>query len=102
MSEQQVDLASLEQLVTQMETLVTYCDALKQGAGGFAYMLPADWQGPAMMAFLGSFEAWSVGAQGLSDSAKGLHELAKAVHTAYSTTVENLDSAWSETAASLA
>jgi uncharacterized protein YukE len=102
MSEQQVDLASLQQLVTQMESLVRYCDALRQGAGGFAYMLPAEWQGPAMTQFLASFEAWSVGAQGLTESAQGLHELAKAVHTAYSTTVENLDTAWSDTRASLA
>lgn len=101
MSEQQVDLASLQQLVTQMETLVTYCEALRQGAGGFAYMLPADWQGPAMVTFLSSFEAWSVGAQGLRDSAQGLHELAAAVHSAYSTTVESLDTAWSDTLASL-
>ncbi len=96
MSEQQADINDLTSLTESMADLVTYATALKQGAGGFAYMLPADWQGPAMHAFLGSFETWSVSAHALIDAATKLQEQANTAKTAYSNTVEGLDESWTD------
>ena len=94
MSEQQADIAELQRLVDTMQSLKEHCDALKQGAAGFAYMLPAQWQGPAMGAFIAFFETWSVGAQSLADGAGQLHAQADTAQKAYQATVDELDAAW--------
>ena len=94
MSEQQADIDDLKRLVDTMQSLTEHCEALKQGAAGFAYMLPAQWQGPAMGAFLAFFETWSAGASGLAEGAASLHTQADSVHKAYSATVTELDTAW--------
>lgn len=96
MAEQQADTAELRELVQTMNQLVGYCSALKQGASGFAYMLPAEWQGPAMQAFLGSFTAWAVGASALEQTAEGLKAQAEVSSNAYSKTIESLDTSWSK------
>jgi uncharacterized protein YukE len=96
MSEQQADTTTLQQLVDQMQSLTEYCDALKQGASTFAYMLPNDWQGPAMAAFLGSFEQWAAGAEALTQSAEALHQQATTAHTAYESAIEQLDTQWND------
>ncbi|WP_350349139.1 hypothetical protein ABIQ69_04160 [Agromyces sp. G08B096] len=96
MSEQQADTTELRELVQTMNELVGYCSALKQGASGFAYMLPAEWQGPAMQAFLGSFTAWAVGASALEQTAEGLKKQAEASSDSYSKTIESLDTSWSK------
>jgi uncharacterized protein YukE len=95
MAEQQADTAELRALAQTMTELMGYCSALKQGASGFAYMLPAEWQGPAMQAFLGSFTAWAVGATALEQTAGDLQKQAQASFDAYTATIENLDSSWS-------
>jgi uncharacterized protein YukE len=58
-------------------------------------MLPAEWQGPAMQAFLGSFAAWTVGGTALEQTAEALQKQAQAAFDAYDATIENLDSSWS-------
>jgi len=95
MSEQQADTTELRRLAEQMQQLVAYCDALASGASGFAYMLPAEWQGPAMAAFLDEFATWHVGADGLRAGAEGLQQLAAAATGAYEQTITGLDSSWS-------
>ncbi|QEO15129.1 hypothetical protein FLP10_12430 [Agromyces intestinalis] len=101
MSEQQADTNDLRQLAQTMNELVNYCSALKEGAGGFAYMLPAEWQGPAMQAFLGSFAAWAVGAAALQDVAESLHDQVQVSYDSYSKTIEDLDSTWAKIEANL-
>lgn len=101
MAEQQATVSELNSLIQTMEQMVSYCDALRQGAGGFAYMLPNEWQGPAMSAFLGQFEAWAVGAQGMRVAAEGLQQQAKASHDAYDQTITKLDETWSTLQANL-
>ena len=101
MSEQQADTNELRQLVQTMNELVNYCSTLKEGASGFAYMLPAEWQGPAMQAFLGSFAAWAVGAAALQDVAESLHDQVQVAHDAYSQTIDDLDSSWAKIQANL-
>lgn len=96
MSEQQADTTTLQQLVDQMQSLTEYCDALKQGASTFAYMLPNEWQGPAMAAFLGSFEQWSAQASAMTTAAQALHERATVAHTAYESAIESLDTQWKD------
>jgi uncharacterized protein YukE len=95
-AEQQADTAELRALAQTMTELMGYCSALKQGASGFAYMLPAEWQGPAMQAFLGSFSAWAVGATALEQTAESLQKQAQASFDAYSATIEDLNSSWSK------
>ncbi|RXZ69935.1 hypothetical protein [Agromyces albus] len=94
MAEQQADTAELRALAQTMTELMGYCSALKQGASGFAYMLPAEWQGPAMQAFLGSFAAWTVGATGMEQTAEALQKQAQAAFDAYDATIESLNTAW--------
>ena len=94
MAEQQADTTELSELVQTMNELIGYASALKQGASGFAYMLPTEWQGPSMQAFLGSFSAWTVGASALEANALALKNQAEASSKAYSSTIENLDSSW--------
>lgn len=94
MAEQQADTAELRALAQTMTELMGYCSALKQGASGFAYMLPAEWQGPAMQAFLGSFAAWAVGGTALEETAEALQKQAQASFDAYDATIESLDTSW--------
>ena len=101
MAEQQADVAELKALADTLGELVAYCTALKQGAGGFAYMLPAEWQGPAMANFLGMFEKWQLGAEAMTLAAEGLQDQVAGAHTAYDLTITSLDEAWNELAAAL-
>ena len=101
MSEQQADTADLKALADMLGELVTYCTALKQGASGFAYMLPAEWQGPAMTNFLSMFEKWQIGAEAMSQAAEGLQDQVDGAHKAYTKTIESLDESWSKLAAGL-
>lgn len=101
MAEQQADVSELQALMQTMSELVSYCSALKQGASGFAYMLPNEWQGPAMQAFLGSFEAWAVGATTLEGVAESLRAQVETSHNSYSKTIEQLTTSWSSIEAEL-
>ncbi len=101
MAEQQADTTELKALADTLGELVAYCTALKQGASGFAYMLPAEWQGPAMANFLGMFEKWQLGAEAMSQAAEGLQDQVAGAHTAYETTITSLDDAWAKLAAAL-
>lgn len=101
MAEQQADTAELKALADTLGELVNYCSALKQGAAGFAYMLPAEWQGPAMANFLGMFEKWQLGAEAMTLAAEGLQDQVSGAHTAYTETIQSLDEAWSKLAAAL-
>ncbi|MCM3655664.1 WXG100 family type VII secretion target [Agromyces mediolanus] len=98
MSEQQADTTELKALADMLGELVTYCSALKQGASGFAYMLPAEWQGPAMANFIGMFEKWQLGAEAMTQAAEGLQDQVSGAHQAYTETIDTLDGAWSNLA----
>jgi uncharacterized protein YukE len=100
-SELEVDTDALRGLSENLQTLVTYCDALTSGASGVAYMLPNNWQGPAMSAFLGSFEAWATSAATLAVSATALHELAAAALAAYEGAVTYTDGVWTQASTAL-
>jgi uncharacterized protein YukE len=95
-TQQQVDITALRGLVEQLESLIDYTESLKTGASGFAYMLPAEWQGPAMSEFLGSFQTWEAGAATLTEQARDMHSVAKAALDAYEKAVESLDTSWSK------
>ena len=101
MSEQQADVADLERLVEAMDTLTQHCQALQQGAAGFAYMLPSEWQGPSMGAFIAFFEMWSLNAAGLTEGARGLALQADSAHKAYDATIHELNTTWSKFEGSL-
>lgn len=93
---QQADIAALQHLATTMGQLKTYCTTLKDSSHGFAYMLPADWQGPAHTAFLGSFVTWEAMAAELITGADQLEKLATAIHKAYDSGTTDLDTTWSQ------
>ncbi|MGX9347079.1 hypothetical protein [Microbacterium sp. KNMS] len=101
MTDQQADPAELKALEQAMTELVGYCDALRSGASGFAYMLPNEWQGPAMQAFLGAFNSWALGAEAMRLSAEGLQKQAHAAQVAYETSVDAMEDYWSTLAAAL-
>lgn len=101
MGDQKADTADLQALTDSLGELVNYCTALKQGAAGFAYMLPAEWQGPAMSNFLSLFEKWQLGAEALTTAAEGLQSQADGARQAYQQTIESLDTAWNQIASSL-
>ncbi|QAY73146.1 hypothetical protein ET445_07080 [Agromyces protaetiae] len=101
MTEQQADTTDLKALADMLGELVTYCTALKQGASGFAYMLPNEWQGPAMANFLGMFEKWQLGAEAMTQAAEGLQDQVEGAHQAYTQTIESLDASWSKISAGL-
>jgi uncharacterized protein YukE len=96
MSSQQADVNDLQTLSSLMSDLTNYCDSLRQGAVGFAYMLPGEWKGPAFGAFIALFEQWSAGAEGLTNGASDLHQLAERSHQVYSATIEGLDVEWNK------
>lgn len=95
MSEQRVDTAQLGELASSLQELISYSAALRDTSAAFAYMLPADWVGPASAQFLGAFETWAVSAEGLRAQTEQLQLLVAAVRTAYDTTSTELDSSWS-------
>lgn len=96
MSEQQVDTDALRSLTETLTSLVEYTGALRDGAGGFAYMLPSEWQGPAMTQFLSTFELWSTGAETLRLQTEQLQKLAAAALAAYESSITGLDTSWSQ------
>ncbi|WP_423921816.1 WXG100 family type VII secretion target [Frigoribacterium sp. 2-23] len=96
MSEQKASTEALRGLVENMQSLSDYCDALRQGASTFAYMLPNEWQGPSMAAFVASFEQWSAGASGLTVEAGALRDQAQVALDAYEQTIDALTDSWSQ------
>lgn len=96
MAEQKVDIEALRSLNETLTSLITYTGALREGAGGFAYMLPAEWQGPAMTQFLSTFEMWAVNAETLRLQTEQLQKLAEAALTAYESTIDDVDDSWSK------
>ncbi|WP_156761680.1 WXG100 family type VII secretion target [Microbacterium karelineae] len=101
MVDQHADTTDLNALVQSLTELVTYCEALKSGASGFAYMLPNDWQGPAMSAFLGAFNTWALGADAMVQQAEALRKQADAAHKAYDGAIGDMDTYWSSLEGSL-
>ncbi len=95
MSEQAADVAALQSMNESLTSMIEYADALRAGASAFAYMLPAEWQGPAFSRFLVAFETWSAGAQSLTEETAQLQAHAAAVLSAYEQGIETLDSQWS-------
>ncbi|MEL5991217.1 WXG100 family type VII secretion target [Microbacterium phosphatis] len=94
MAEQHADTEQLKALVETLTSLVDYCDALRTGAGSFAYMLPSDWQGPASTRFMAMFETWAAGANAMKETADSLRQQADAAYKAYDGTIESLDTTW--------
>lgn len=94
MSEQQADTNDLERLTKLMSDLTDYCQALKQSANGFAYLLPSEWKGAASNSFIGTFETWQAQAAGLAEGAEGLRALAERSETVYKDTIEALGTEW--------
>ena len=94
MSEFEVNTVSLRGLTEELSSLVEYCTALRAGASGFAYMLPADWQGLAMANFINTFEAWAVAANTMTETATGLRDHAAGVLAAYEAAVAHADGTW--------
>ena len=86
------DLRSLNESLTEM---IGYCDALRASAAAFAYMLPAEWQGPAFSRFIMTFETWAASAATLTESTADLQAHAQAVLTAYEDGISELDQIWS-------
>ncbi|HLT68094.1 MAG TPA: hypothetical protein VKZ73_09530 [Microbacterium sp.] len=95
MPSQQATVSELSSLKSSLGELVTYCQALQAGAAAHAYGLPAQWQGPAMAAFLASFANWSALAAGLTAQAQALQERVAAAEGAYEQTIQQLDETWS-------
>lgn len=95
MTEQAADIAALRSLTESLTSMVEYSDALRAGASAFAYMLPAEWQGPAFTQFLVVFETWAARAQILTEQTAGLQAHAAAVLAAYEQGTETLDTQWS-------
>lgn len=94
MAELKADTVALQQLVAAMQQLTEHCELLQQGASGFAQILPAEWRGPAMVAFQGIFESWAASAGQLKDGASTLHDIAENAHTNYTSAIEALDTSW--------
>ncbi|WP_345751896.1 hypothetical protein [Microbacterium rhizophilus] len=94
MAEQRADTDELRALKQTLQSLMEYCEALRLGASGFAYMLPNDWQGPASQRFMAQFEAWAVGAQGMRTVAESLWGQAGAAEAAYTSAIEAEDQRW--------
>ena len=94
MAEIEVDTVALRGLTEELASLVEYCTALRAGAGGFAYMLPADWQGPALANFINTFEAWATSANAMTEYATGLRDHAAGVLSAYEGAISHADGTW--------
>jgi hypothetical protein len=96
MGAQQAETTDLLALSNMMSDLTSYCAALRQGAVNFAYILPAEWHGPAFGAFITLFEQWSAGAEALTNGASDLHLLADRSYQVYTGTIEALDTEWTK------
>ena len=96
MSEQQAETTDLRRLVETMQSLAEYCEALRNAAGGFAYMLPADWQGQASQTFIAMFEQWARGADALTEGARTMHGLAERSYLAYTGAEDFLATEWTK------
>jgi uncharacterized protein YukE len=101
MSEIEVETDALRGLTEHLASLVQYCEALQSGASGVAYMLPEAWHGPAMSAFLGSFEAWASSAAALALSAGDLRDLASAALSAHEAAITHADTIMSSAASQI-
>lgn len=101
MAEQRADTTELANLKQTMQSLAEYCSALRAGAGGFAYMLPNDWQGPASQRFMAQFEAWAVGAESMRQMAESLKAQAAAAEAAYTSAIDSEDQRWDQISANL-
>lgn len=95
MSEQAADVAALRSMNESLTSMIGYADALRAGASAFAYMLPAEWQGPAFSRFLVSFETWAASAQSLVEETSQLQNHAATVLAAYEQGIAALDTSWS-------
>lgn len=95
MSEQAADIAALRSLNESLTAMIAYADALRAGSAAFAYMLPAEWQGPAFSRFLVTFETWAATAQALTEETTQLQGHAAKVLAAYEQGIDVLDSQWS-------
>ena len=96
MGEQTVDTDALRALSEALNSMVGYSDALRAGASTFAYMLPAEWQGPAFARFLSAFELWAMSASALTDETAQLQAHTAAVLQAYETGIAEMDAGWSQ------
>lgn len=95
MSEQAADIAALRSLSESLDSMVGYADALRAGATAFAYMLPAEWQGPAFSRFLVTFETWAASAQSLVEETSQLQAHSATVLQAYEQGTAELSAQWS-------
>ena len=94
MSEQAADVAALRSMNESLTSMIQYADALRAGSVAFAYMLPAEWQGPACSRFLVSFETWAASASALTEQTAALQEHAGVVLNAYESGIELLTTEW--------
>jgi uncharacterized protein YukE len=101
MAGQHADTTELGNLKQTLQSLIEYCEALRAGAGGFAYMLPNDWQGPASQRFMAQFESWALGAEGMRQMAESLKAQVEAAEAAYTSAIESEDSRWEQITANL-
>ena len=95
MTEQVADTDALRSLNESLTSMIGYCDALRAGSAAFAYMLPAEWQGPAFSRFLVAFETWAASAAALTEETAQLQAHATHVLASYETGIGELDSIWS-------
>jgi uncharacterized protein YukE len=102
MAEQKVDTDALRTMTETLQTLIDYTQDLRDASQGFAYSLPAEWQGPAMARFIASFETWAVTAEGLRQQSEMLKTQADAALAAYEATIDATKTSWSEIQSSLA
>lgn len=94
MGEQAATSEGLQALVDACAGMIEYSEALRSGAAGFAYLLPAEWQGPAFSRFLTAFETWAASAAALTVETEQLCEYLGAVRSAYEQGSAELDQAW--------
>jgi uncharacterized protein YukE len=95
MSDQVADTDALRALTEALTEMVTYTDALRAGASAFAYMLPAEWQGPAFSRFLSAFEVWAATATALTEETSALQAHVAHVLASYEQGIGELDGIWS-------
>lgn len=95
MSDQTADTDALRTLNESLTELIGYCDALRAGSAAFAYMLPAEWQGPAFSRFLVAFETWAASAAALTEETTQLQGHAAHVLASYESGIAELDGIWS-------
>ncbi|WP_430591641.1 hypothetical protein [Humidisolicoccus flavus] len=97
MAEQKADTTELQGFEDTLAGLVQYCDALRTSSAGFAYMLPNDWQGPALSAFISNFSSWETTASALSLQAESLRAQVETAKATYEAASSALDTQWNTT-----